>query len=329
LPSNEARGKTTRRICRRWIINCVFCFLAFLAFARGHFRRSSLSTNLNRQFPLCLSYFLPFCLSPSLVSLFFNPPSFSLTFPYAFVFVSFPSHVRSFVDRILAAEAGTTDLSNALTLTQSLTKMADALFQSLNYVASSGGTDKQYASDVMLIENSHFFKAAVSQRAAVLTDLFAPQLRLADGLYRKSVHAYVKFMVKREFKGLFVLFQTIARIRKDVGDSDVPIHCPRATFIRTLSKEAASEVLTERVNEIRKRMEKHLSADSFVLSKLWNELESVLLAEYKGFEKVSAFLYNYRFEASKEELQRILRLAGGEFIRRMRSDGSDRSLFEI
>jgi len=239
------------------------------------------------------------------------------------VFASF-AKFPSFVDRTLAAvntegADSETNLSSVPTLTFSLTQMADALLQSLRECASREGTDQQYASDVMLIENTYFFGESIRMRNPALATLFAPHLNVCDGLFKKSAHAYVKFMMKREFKGLFVLFQTIARIRKDVGDGDVPIHCPRATFIRTLSKEAGGDVLNERIREIRKRMEKHVSEESGVLSKLWSEVGVVFLADYLGFEKVAALLYNHKFDVGREELQRILRIAGGETIGRRRS----------
>jgi hypothetical protein len=171
----------------------------------------------------------------------------------------------------------------------------------------------------MRIENSHFFSVSVSQRTSSLSDLFTSHLAVADDMFKSSIASYTKFMFKREFKGLLQLFSTIARIRKDVGDADVPIHLPRASFMRSLSKEASAEALAEKVKVVRGRMEKHTTADSQCLAKLWGEFGRQLCEDYRSYEKVASLIYQVKPDVGRDELQRILRVAGGDQTQRRRS----------
>ncbi len=233
------------------------------------------------------------------------------------VFTSF-AKFPCFVDQVFACNGGEGGDGVG-----SLILLADALFESLEECRERDSTDKQYAADVMTIENCNFFVKSMAQRIEA-GKVFEKHIQKADTLLAKSSGVYIKWMIKREFKGLYGLFLTISRIRKDVGDRDVPIHCPRSTFVRTLSKEAGVEVVKDKIVEIRKRMEKHLSEESCITSKLWADLTAVFVRDYAGFENVSMGLYSNRPEVGVDELGRLLREVGGERLQRRRSgrDGS-------
>lgn len=71
------------------------------------------------------------------------------------------------------------------------------------------------------------------------------------------------------------LFSNISRIRKEVGDADVPIHVPRAQFVRTLQKESSREIMREKIGVVYARMEKHLSESGGLLPVAWKALVKV------------------------------------------------------
>jgi hypothetical protein len=48
-------------------------------------------------------------------------------------------------------------------------------------------------------------------------------------------------MIKREFKPLHTFFVNISRVRREVGDADVPIHVPRAAFEKLCPKNAVEK----------------------------------------------------------------------------------------
>jgi hypothetical protein len=137
-------------------------------------------------------------------------------------------------------------------------------------------------------------------------------LQEAKRMFGKSCDKYLKWMIKREFKGLYTLFANISRIRKDVGDDDVLIHCPRASFSRTLGKEAGGVEVKEKVGEIRKRMEKHMCEESGGLDLGWGQLGRAFMKDYGNFSKVSGSIFNVKFEVGVVELGKLVGAAGGD-----------------
>jgi hypothetical protein len=87
-------------------------------------------------------------------------------------------------------------------------------------------------------------------------------------------------MIKRKFKPLhtlFTLFANISRVQREVGDADIPIHVPQATFEKkTLSKECSREILKEKIGSIYYNLEKHLSETSGLIPVAWKALVKVL-----------------------------------------------------
>lgn len=192
-----------------------------------------------------------------------------------------------------------------------LQKIAGELFASLHECAERETTDQQYAANVMRMENSYFFLQSIKHRGSDLTSLFEKQLSAANSICKKSTDGYLGWMVKREFKALHNLFSNISRIRKDVGDADVPIHVPKGTFIRTLAKECNREMLKEKITVIHSRMEKHLSESSGLLLVTWKALVKVLYEWFGRWEKLSTSCYSYTLEPSAVDVVRIAKTATG------------------
>ena len=192
-----------------------------------------------------------------------------------------------------------------------LQKMAGSLFASLHECAERETTDQQYAANVMRMENSYFFTQSIKQRGSEMTTLFQKQITAASAICKQSTDAYLGWMIKREFKSLHSLFSNISRIRRDVGDADVPIHVPRATFVRTLSKESSREVMKEKISVIYARMEKHLSEQGGLLPVAWKALVKVLYEWFGRWEKLSTQCYKFILEPSAVDVVRIAKAAGG------------------
>ena len=57
------------------------------------------------------------------------------------------------------------------------------------------------------------------------------QIMGASVICKQSVDANLAWMIKREFKAMHSLFSNISRVRKDVGNADVPIHVPPAQAV--------------------------------------------------------------------------------------------------
>jgi hypothetical protein len=140
--------------------------------------------------------------------------------------------------------------------------------------------------------------------------LFQKQVTKANAVCKASTDAYLGWMIKREFKSLHALFSNISKIRREVGDRDVPTHVPKATFIRTLAKESNREVMKEKIAIIYSRMEKHLSEDGGLLPVAWKALVKVLYEWFGRWEKLSSQIYKHVLEPSAVDVVRIAKAAG-------------------
>jgi hypothetical protein len=178
----------------------------------------------------------------------------------------FPSYLDHVLICCMAGRSKdyTPNLAKIKVVSYYLQKMASGLFASLNECAERETTDQQYAADVMRMENSYFFTQSIKQRGVELISLFQKQITGASVICKQSTDAYLGWMIKREFKAMHSLFSNISRIRKDVGDADVPIHVPRAQFVRTIQKESSKEIIKEKIGVVYARMEKHLSESGLV-----------------------------------------------------------------
>ncbi|KAL7491178.1 hypothetical protein ACHAWT_000608 [Skeletonema menzelii] len=233
----------------------------------------------------------------------------------------------SYLDHVLiCCKAGrsqdyTPNLAKIKVVSYYLQKMASSLFASLNECAERESTDQQYAADVMRMENSYFFTQSIKQRGVELTSLFQKQITGASVICKQSTDAYLGWMIKREFKAMHSLFSNISRIRKDVGDADVPIHVPRAQFVRTIQKESSKEIMKEKIGVVYARMEKHLSDGGGLLPVAWKALVKVLYEWFGRWEKLSTSCYKFILEPSAIDVVRLAKAATGATAVRRLPDG--------
>ena len=240
------------------------------------------------------------------------------------------SRLPSYLDHVLiCCKAGrprdyTPNLAKIKVVSYYLQKMASALFASLNECAERETTDQQYAANVLRMENSYFFTQSIKQRGIELTSLFQKQLTGAGVICKQSTDAYLGWMIKREFKAMHSLFSNISRIRKDVGDADVPIHVPRAQFVRTLQKESSKEIMKEKIGVVYARMEKHLSESGGLLPVAWKALVKVLYEWFGRWEKLSTSCYKFILEPSAIDVVRIAKAASGSAVKRTKEERSEK-----
>ncbi|KAG7356111.1 exocyst complex component Sec3 [Nitzschia inconspicua] len=253
----------------------------------------------------------------------------------------FPAFARfpCYIDHILLCcregrkETFSPDLANIKVVSYYLQKLATALLESLRTCAERETTDQQYAASVMQMENSYFFTQSMKNRGNEITALFQKQITKANAVCKASTDSYLGWMIKREFKSLHALFSNISKIRREVGDKDVPVHIPKATFIRTLAKETSREVMKEKIAIIYSRMEKHLSEEGGLLPVAWKALVKVLYEWFGRWEKLSSQIYKHVLEPSAVDVVRIAKAAGAftgpddrTSLRNTSGDGSDTGL---
>jgi len=245
----------------------------------------------------------------------------------------FPAFARfpCYIDHILLCcregrtDSFTPDLASIKVVSYYLQKIATALLESLRICAEQETTDQQYAASVMQMENSYFFTQSIKNRGGEITALFQKQITKANAVCKSSTDAYLGWMIKREFKSLHALFSNISKIRREVGDRDVPMHVPKATFIRTLTKESNRETMKEKIAIIYSRMEKHLSDEGGLLPVAWKALVKVLYEWFGRWEKLSSQIYKHVLEPSAVDVVRIAKAAGASSRPDDRIGGSGRT----
>lgn len=254
------------------------------------------------------------------------------------VFASF-SRFPCYIDHILLCcregrkDSFTPDLAKIKVVSYYLQKMASALLESLRDCAERETTDQQYASSVMQMENSYYFTQSIKNRGPEIAQLFQKQVTKANTVCKSSTDAYLGWMIKREFKSLHALFSNISKVRREVGDRDVPIQIPKATFIRTLAKESNREVMKEKIAVIYSRMEKHLSEEGGLLPVAWKALVKVLYEWFGRWEKLSSQIYKHVLEPSAVDVVRIAKAAGASSSkaddRKIRSEAESRRRAQV
>jgi Exocyst complex component Sec3 len=231
----------------------------------------------------------------------------------------FPSFARfpCYIDHIIYCcsegrdEGYMPSIANIKVINYYLQKMAATLLESLKECAARETTDQQYASNVMLMENSFFFTQAMKHRGKEIADLFSKQVTKANAICKESTDAYLGWMIKREFAVLHELFSRVSKIRKEHGDKEVPTHVPKNQFVKTLTKEASREVLKERIASVYIRMGKHLSEEGGLLPVAWKALVKVLYEWFGRWEKLSSTIYKHKLDPSAVDVVRIAKAAGG------------------
>jgi len=262
-------------------------------------------------------------------------PGVPMTGKRAGIFASF-SRFPCYLDHILLCcregkkDNFTPDLAKIKVVSYYLQKMASALLESLRDCAERETTDQQYAASVMQMENSYYFKESIKSRGPEVALLFQKQVSKANVITKSSTDAYLSWMIKREFKSLHTLFSNISKVRREVGDRDVPIAVPKATFIRTLAKESNREVMKDKIAVIYSRMEKHLSEEGGLLPVAWKALVKVLYEWFGRWEKLSSQIYKHVLEPSAFDVVKIAKAASVSSSksddRKFRSEAESRRL---
>ena len=231
----------------------------------------------------------------------------------------FPSFARfpCYIDHVLlCCREGKDDdyvpnMAHIKVINYYLQKLAATLLESLKDCATRESTDKEYAADVMQMENTFFFTQSIKQRGSSISDLFSKQVTKANAITKESTDAYLGWMIKKEFAVLHELFTKLSKIRKEFGDKEVSEHISKQQFVKTLTKEASREILKDRITSMNSRMGKHLSEEGGLLPVAWKALVKVLFEWFGRWEKLSSSIYRDKLDPGALDVVRIAKAAGG------------------
>ena len=232
----------------------------------------------------------------------------------------FPSFARfpCYLDHLLLAcsegreEGYVPDIVHIKVINYYLQKIAATQLESLKECSARETTDQQYAANVMQMENTYFFTQSLKQRHEIFSELFAKQMTKANAICKESTDAYLGWMIKREFTSLHELFSKVSKLRKEVGDKQVPNQVPKQQFVRTLQKEANRDAMKEKIGTLYSRMEKHLSEEGTLLPIAWKALVKVLYEWFGRWEKLCTHIYGHTLNPSAVDIVRIAKAAGGD-----------------
>lgn len=204
----------------------------------------------------------------------------------------------------------TPDFANIKVVSYYLQKIAIALLESLRECAERESTEKQYAANVLQMENTYYFTQCIKERGPEMCVLFRKPIVRANATCKQSTDAYLGWMIKREFVVLHDLFSRISRIRRESGDKSVLNEVPKTMFVKTLQKEASREVMKDKIGVMYARMGKHLSEEGGLLPVAWKALVKVLYEWFGRWEKLSSQCYQHKLDPSAVDIVRIAKAAG-------------------
>ena len=204
----------------------------------------------------------------------------------------------------------TPDFANIKVVSYYLQKIAIALLESLRECAERDSTEKQYAANVLQMENTYYFTQCIKERGPEMSMLFRKPIVRANATCKASTDAYLGWMIKREFVVLHDLFSRISKVRRETGDKDVLLQVPKPMFVKTLQKEASREVMKDKIGVMYSRMGKHLSEDGGLLPVAWKALVKVLYEWFGRWEKLSSQCYQHKLDPSAVDIVRIAKAAG-------------------
>eukprot|EP00797_Seminavis_robusta_P004718 Sro1306_g261240.1 Pfam:Sec3 (922) ;mRNA; r:10148-12913 len=204
----------------------------------------------------------------------------------------------------------TPDFANIKVVSYYLQKIAIALLESLRECAERDSTEKQYAANVLQMENTYYFTQCIKERGPEMSVLFRKPIVRANATCKQSTDAYLGWMIKREFVVLHDLFSRISKKRREAGDQEVLLEVPKTMFVKTLQKEASREVMKEKIGVMYTRMGKHLSDEGGLLPVAWKALVKVLYEWFGRWEKLSSQCYQHKLDPSAVDIVRIAKAAG-------------------
>jgi Exocyst complex component Sec3 len=204
----------------------------------------------------------------------------------------------------------TPDFANIKVVSYYLQKISIALLESLRECAERESTEKQYAANVLQMENTYYFTQCIKERGPEMSVLFRKPIVRANATCKQSTDAYLGWMIKREFVVLHDLFSRISKTRREAGDKEVLQQVPKTMFVKTLQKEASREVMKDKIGVMYARMGKHLSEEGGLLPVAWKALVKVLYEWFGRWEKLSSQCYQHKLDPSAVDIVRIAKAAG-------------------
>ena len=240
-------------------------------------------------------------------------------------FVRFPSYLDHIIGTIIAVSINNNKMTDKFSFTNDdvgaelpkmirhyLHKLATALFESLHKYSSKEGIDQSYVANILRMENSYYFFLSVQSRPQI-SSLFNKQSASANSLCKVNLASYINYMIKREFKQLFIQFAAISKARRDVGDAkQVSTRISKKDLVDLLSAEAGREKIESKIRKIYSRCKKHLCKESTLLYSAWKALVKELWVNFDRWGQLGKQCYDIVMEPNAIDVVRLAKSIGEE-----------------
>ena len=184
-------------------------------------------------------------------------------------------------------------------------KLSFALFRWLETVAKS---DEKYT-DVCLIENYHYFQHAFTAAFPYSIPALALPVEKAAAGYALHLSRYIAWQIEYEMKEVQRFWQRLEEAQKQMQAEDIQHSRELGKHeMRLIARDRlSSRQLTKALQEMYKRVRKHLPRNEEMAKIVWGRVGDALLDRLRWFEKSLAESYgNEKMAVSVPEVQEMI-----------------------
>jgi len=169
------------------------------------------------------------------------------------------------------------------------TKLITTLF---SWVENLANKDEKYK-DVMLMENFHYFGTVFRDKPG--TEVLKEWVEKADAKWKHHMSQYVRWSLKYEMQGppsLTDFWDKLFSAAQKHGTPDViKVFVRVDEFLAVQDYFLTAKKLPKRVQNMHKRLQKHLKDNNVLRYHVWRSLEDYFIQSYTKFEKIALRCY--------------------------------------
>jgi len=169
------------------------------------------------------------------------------------------------------------------------TKLITTLF---SWVENLANKDEKYK-DVLLMENFHYFTMVFKDRQG--TEVLKEWVKKADVKWKHHMSLYVRWSLKYEMQGPPSLTEFWGRLfsaaQKHGAPDVIKVFVRVDEFLAVQDYFLTAKKLLKRVQNMHKRLQKHLKDNNVLRYTVWRCLEDYFIQSYTKFEKIALRCY--------------------------------------
>mmetsp|Transcript_22679 Transcript_22679/g.68296 ORF Transcript_22679/g.68296 Transcript_22679/m.68296 type:complete len:850 (+) Transcript_22679:54-2603(+) len=192
-------------------------------------------------------------------------------------FASTIEHMEKIMER--------TDGAARMRVEPAMLEMAEAVSETIERIAA----EVKYR-QVVIFENCHILKDRLSHLKIECLKQFREDV---TAKYRTALHVFVQSIPSRPMEKLSIFFEKIERLI-DAGTAPHEVGFKMAFSKAELRKVIAlypGKEVRKGLNEMYKRVDRHLSDDAYLMDVVWRNLQEEMVKQYNRFDELIALCY--------------------------------------